>query len=101
MSAPEGDQGLWGAAVAVALAIIGSFSKWISNKASKDELAAAIARFDEHHANARDDIERMFEEIRADREDAGQSRHDIRERVQSIALTVARLEGKLEKGGHI
>src|SRR5579872_418163 len=47
MSAPEGDQGLWGAAVAVALAIIGSFSKWISNKASKDELAAAIARFDE------------------------------------------------------
>jgi outer membrane murein-binding lipoprotein Lpp len=95
------ESGFWGAAVVVVLAAIGAISRWVSGKASKDDLTAAISRFDEHHALARDDIERMFEEMKADREDASRARHDMRDKMQSIALTVARLEGKIDNGGHI
>lgn len=104
MSAPDPQPGVWQLAEwlgGLALAACTGLFKLISSKASKEELAAVVRRSDEQFATTRDDIGRMFEELKADRDEASTARHDMRDKMQSIALTVARLEGKIDNGGHL
>lgn len=56
-----------------------------------------VERLDQQKAD-REEIRTIIEELRADRQSADASRQDLHEKVNTVALTVARLEGRLGNG---
>lgn len=99
MSAPEHDGGLWGAIIVSGLGIIGGAWKWISSRASKNELAAAINAVTGTHTAMRDEIAELREDVRTSAEEGQERGQDIREALNNVALKVASLEGEIN-GGH-
>lgn len=69
--------------------VLGSIATWIAKKT-----VGKVEILDEKKAD-RVDLTKLIDELREDRVAADESRQALHEKVNDVALTVARLEGRL------
>jgi hypothetical protein len=97
MAAPESDGGFWGAVVVVLVASIGAISRWISGKASKEELVSAVNMLRDQHATMLERVDEHYEEARESREKLYNKFDDINRALGATMVSLSRLQGQLDR----
>lgn len=78
---------------AVAVAGVGWVWRQVSSKASKEDLAAALERFDEHRKESREQLEAHRSEAREANDKIFEKLETTNKAVTDLAVAVGRLQG--------